>query len=316
MSIRQYYKTRTVLNNQVFPVLPNGCTINWSKNHSVPLFAGNFWQVNYIEGLQTPSIDLNCALLDGNLSTCPLSDAFLGLFLDRSNDYSHDVSSLGTSSFVDGTLLLEFPAVKANSFMVSGSKGDDVSFSSNYMIFAPSPETIPSIAVDDAPAHDLANYSVFEGNPIRFQSLNFIKNGNVALDNVVSFSFNFSNQLTADLSMRGSTASAPDLVLATSGYDPLSAVYQSPLPIDYNAGQQVASARFVFQTQHADNLVTGDSVDIIIEQGAVSITFHLSCLVIDTQYTTGVGSGRQMRTLTATVTGIDNTTPPISVSGN
>jgi hypothetical protein len=312
MSIVQYYKSRVKLNNQAFPILPNGATLSWNKNHVVPFLAGNFWQVNYIEGLQVPMFDVNFAMLDGNSANNPLVAAFMGLFLDRSNNYGHDVSAFAADNILmDGNNLLTFPNLKANSFMISGSKGDDIAMSANFMVYSAS--GVP-ITVADAPTHSLSDYTYFSGNPLRFQSLNFLLNGTTALENIVSFSFSFTNNLTADLSMRATTSTSPDVTFDTSGSTPLSATYQSPFPVDCNAGQMACSARFVMQTQYADNLQTGDSVDVIIDQNAIGLKFRLSRLVIDTHNVRTIGSGRQMRTLMATVVGTDNETPPVIVS--
>jgi len=319
MSIRQYYKSRARLNNQAFPVQPNGASLNWNKNHMIPFFAGNFWQVNYIEGLQTPSFDVNFVLLDGNVATCPLHPAsgyLLDRFITRSDDFSHDVTAFssadgtglsGTNYVCDAYLKLGFPGVKGNSFMISGSKGDDVRMSANCMIYSANPANSIQKTIE---SYSSADYPTFEGNPIRFQALKFLLNGS-CIDNIVSFQLTYSNNLVADLSMACGTTLYDD---GTSATDPIGSTFQNPLPIDVNASQPSCALSLMMQTQHADNIQTGDYLEIQIVQGSISTSLLCSRLVIDTQNSVSIGAGRQMRPLNCTVVGIDNNTPPLIIS--
>jgi hypothetical protein len=314
MSIRQYYRSRVRLNNQAFPVHPNGASLNWNRNHMIPFFAGNSWQINYIEGAQTPSVDVNFVLLDENTANCPIATTFLDRFMIRSNDFANDVYALADeNSLFDAYLKATFPTggVKANSFMISGSKGDDVRFNANFMIFSPTPGGAGSyIALDNNVAYNSNDYATFEGNPIRFQSLKFLVNGQ-CFNNVVNFQLTYSNNLIADLSMACGATPFTEDVSATNVLNP---TYQNPLPVDMNASQPSCALSIAMQTQHADNIQTGDSFEIQVVQGNIATSFHCSRVVIDTQNSLAVGSGRQMRSLNCTVVGTSNSVPPLIVT--
>jgi hypothetical protein len=288
MSIVQFYKSQLKVGSNLFPVPPGGGTLNWPKNHSIPMIAGNYWQINYIEGYQVPSIDATFALLDANVDKCPITPTLLNShFITRSNDYSHDTSAIVNGiEFFDGYSGYAFTGAKANSFSLSGSKGDDVRFNASYLLFGDEPTV--STSVPDG------TYPPFLGSPIRFQALSFKKNGSF-MDGVLSFNISFSNNLTDDRSMVGEGP-------------------QSNLPVDANAGVQTCSAMFSFQANSTQHIASGDVLEVWIDQDLIATKFIMNAAVVETPNNRQIGSGRQVRPYACTMVGTSNSVGPLTIS--
>lgn len=294
MSIVQFYKSQLkVGSSYLWPVMPGGGVLNWPKNHAVPSMAGNYWAINYVEGLQAPSIDASIVLLDGSTwNNCPIKVATMNsLFMTRTNDYQHDITAVtGGLIFFDGYSGFTWPSAKGNSWSLSGAKGDDVRFNCNFMLYSTN-GTVPSVST--TPPDN--TYPYFQGTPIRFQSLSFNKNG-VALDGVMNFSVNFSNNMTPDLSMVGTGP-------------------QSVLPVDCNAGTATGSAQFTFQANSTAHLANGDDIEIIINQNAITATFKLNNIIVDDGLLgRSIGTGRQLRPYNLILAGDSNATGLITIS--
>ena len=303
MAIVQFYKGQVVVNSILYPVPPGGATLMWPKNYNAPAAAGNYWQVNYIEGLQTPAVDIRFGCLDGytaGVQSCALRGAFLTAFMTRTSDYKHDVSALTNGlKFFDGYSGWTCPYVKCASFTIGGSKGDDVRFNAQYMIYDPSgvgtygPSALAAAPITTPPG--------FTGSPVRFQACSFYKypsGGETwnAWDGILSWDLTFSNNMTPDLSM--------------VGVGP-----QSPLPIDCNAGMMTCSLR-ITQQASVPPPVSGDQFKVVIGQGVsgANLTIITGTLINQTPNDRGIGTGRQIRTYMCTVAGTSNVAPPITVS--
>lgn len=297
MSIVQFYKSQIKVGTALYPVRPNSGQLNWPQNYDVPLMAGNYWQINYVEGFQAPTVDVAIPLLDGSSwGNCPLLVATMNaLFLTRTANYQHDISAIAQSGgyalqFFDGFSGFRWPNAKANSFSISGAKGGDVNFNANFMLYS-ADGTVPSVTTT---APD-ASYPYFQGTPIRFQSLSFTKNGS-ALDGVVSFNINFSNNMSPDMSM--------------VGVGP-----QSVLPIDCNAGVMTCNASFVFQANSTSHISPGDELAVTVSQNSISSTFTLASVIPnDGVKSRTIGAGRQLRPYNLLVTGTDNATAPLAIT--
>lgn len=289
--IVQFYKSQVMVGGNLFPIPPGGGTLNWPRNYAIPAIAGNYWQQNYIEGYQVPSVDISPVLLDAVSAKNPIGNASMAYFMARTNDYKHDTSPISGFYFFDGYSGFNFVRAKANSFSISGSKGDDVRFNANYLLYdSVTPGAQPTVTTTPPDA----TYTAFAGNPIRFQSLSFNKEGS-PMDGVLSFNISFSNNSTDDRSMVGAGP-------------------QNELPVDVNAGMQTCSFQMVFQGNDTAHIATGNDLEVIVSQGVINTSFALSNIVVDSTFNRGVGSGRQVRTYSGTVTGTSNTVGPLVVT--
>ena len=297
MSIVQFYKSQVKVGANLWPVMPGGGTLNWPQNHAVPSMAGNYWAINYIEGFQSPSIDVAIPLLDGSTwNNCPIKVATINaIFMTRTSDYQHDVTkvtqSLGIGlAFFDGFSGYGWPDAKGNSFSISGAKGEDVRFNCNFMLFSAA-GTVPSVTT--TPPDN--TYPYFQGSPIRFQSLSFTKNGS-AMDGLLSFNVNFSNNCSPDMSMVGAGP-------------------QSVLPVDINAGVATMSAQFVFQANASTHLANGDVITISITQNSITTIFTLNAIIVDDgNKSRNVSTARQLRTYNIIGAGTSNLVPPLTIA--
>lgn len=294
MAIVQYYKSQVKVGSYLYPIPPGGATLNWPLQHNIPFVAGNYWQINYIEGLQIPSIDATFALLDGVANNCPLLVATMNShFMTRSNDYQHDVTAITNGvGFFDGYSGYTFPSAKGNSWSIGGAKGDDVRFSASYMMYDAVGYGSPSSGLPTLITSPLdGSYPYFQGQPIRFQSLCFQKGtseaGKAAFDGVLSFNISYSNNMSADLSMKGLCP-------------------QSPLPIDVNAGQMTANATFTLQANSTQHIAQGDYIEVRVTQGAIDTIIKCRAGVVNSPNNRGVGTGRQTRTYNMTLVGLTN----------
>lgn len=310
MGIVQFYKSQLQIGTpgptaQLWPIPPGGAALNWPKNHVIPPYAGNYWQINYIEGAQSPTVDAQIGLLDV-ATICPLVPATMNaLFMTRSNDYHHDISAIPKAmdtntvalKFFDGFSGFPFTDAKAGSFSLSGSKGDDVRFNASFMPYsAASGSPLVQAAVPTVSTSvPSSGYPFFSGTPIRFQSLLFRKGASLAalspLDGVMSFSLSFSNNCTPDWSMVSGTG--------TPGG-------QNVFPVDINAGMMSAACAITFQADQTNHLANGDVIEIGVKQGAIECYFKLQSTVWDTNNNRNIGAGRQTRTYNATVVGVSN----------
>jgi len=310
MSIVQFYKSQLQVGANLYPVPPSGATLNWPKGHVIPALAGNYWDINYIEGAQTPSVSAQLYLLDGTTANCPIHvTAANAMWMTRAANYTHDLTAIvGGLKFFDGFSGYSFADAKANSFTIGGSKGEDVRFSATFMLYDSSNGSSGPTLITTPPD---ASYPYFAGTPIRFQACTFQKkaSGDLAalqagtgndLDGIVQWNISFTNNVSADMSMKGNSA----------GTYP----YQSPLPIDCNAGRMQATASFTFQANSTQHIAVGDAINIRIKQGSISTQFGMQVAIADTQNMRAIGSGRQMRTYVCTLAGSDNTNPPLKLA--
>lgn len=320
MGITQFYRSRFMIGNTAFPVPPGGGQLDFPENFAVPMYAGHDWQYSYKEGATYPQVDLTMGCLDGNSSQCPLSSDLLRAWFFERTLYSemtrqHDTYGVEDVTFFDGYSGWMFAAAKFNSFQISGSKGDDVGFRANAMMYGPHTDGTdnysPVVSVDEGVG--------FTGAPVRFQSLSFFKNGAITeppgvevppnlptaaigdcLNGVMSFSISYTNNVTADASMQCG-------LVADSNGD-----YQSILPIDANAGIPTVSGVITVQSFNENVIQTGDAIQIGIRQGGIATLLTIPHIIINTRKNRNIGFGRQMRTYTFQgLGGNGNSIPPM-----
>ena len=134
--VTQFYKSLLVYGTVggtgvVIPTLP-GARLTVPQNWDVPPIIGNYWQLNYGDGLLMPTVDVQ--LVVRNATAEALSTRFFSLFTTRSNDAAHDTSDItGGISFWDGYTGFTLTGARADSFMIGCSKGDSIRMSCRFV---------------------------------------------------------------------------------------------------------------------------------------------------------------------------------------
>jgi hypothetical protein len=285
MSNVQSYRSQARVRGQVVPIQNNGGgSVNWNRNWMVPDVAGNFSDQNYGQGLQTPSLDLEFSLLDGNAGICPLHYDFLRHFFDRSNDAAHDVEGFADPAFFDGSSGWNFAAAKPGTFTIGCSPGEPVRMSASYGVYCP---------LGDEPFTErttpIQAYTAFAGVPISWLHCSYYTGASYStpLEGVAGWQLTFSTGLTPDPSQR--------------------AEGQETIPVDMNAGKATGQFSVSFTAGGSGNhLDTGDSFAVRIQSGAVSVLLVAPSLLIETDRNRNNQGPRVMRPYQGRCLGIGN----------
>jgi hypothetical protein len=196
-----FYKSVVLINGTAYSILPNGTRISAPKNYSIPPIIGNYWQFNFGAGLRQAVVDVAFVPLDS--TTGVISDTFLNYALTRTNDTSHDTSVIGPIAFWNGRDGFTLTNAKMESFSISSSKGQPISFSARFV----GGQLLP-IGAYSSPftTWDSSTYTTTQMQQSRlpilqFMSVNFLG----GLANVVwSFNLTFSNNHTPNIPLDGS----------------------------------------------------------------------------------------------------------------
>lgn len=278
----QFYKAGLKIGAVTYPALP-GMRISVPKNFAVPPIIGNYWQLNYVEGMRQPMVECNLVARDvaGEVASAALFD----LFHTRTADVAHDTVPIpGGISFWDGTSGWLLNGAKADSYTISASKGEDIAISMRFV-----GTTIAALGAAINPGWS-------SNPPLRFQNLVF---GNQLADIPWMFSLSFSNNHHPDMSLNGSV-----------------------FPAACNAGMMTAGLNVRVQAQDVVPNGGPTSIAIIghgtsqdTPNGATYLTFTLPNIALSTPDDKQVEVPRVMRAYQYICLGGDSqATPPLSVA--
>lgn len=278
----QFYKAAILIGDVAIPCYP-GAALQNAKNWAVPPIIGNYWSLNYGDGLRQPIVDLQFCIRDkaGEI----LSSPFLDLFFSRSSDVAHDISPITGSTYnglafwdgQDGFVLL---GAKWDSFTIGSSKGDDIRMSARFV-----GSGVSTISVAPPyPGWDTSNI-------LRFNKITFA--GGLA-NKVWGFNLSVSNNCHPNMALDG-----------------------TQYPTEWNAGQVTAGFQMTMQASDAWSLPSdGASIAFTISGTGRSRTFILSRVLNQTPDDRSVSPPRIMRQYQFVCLGGDaQTTPPVVVSG-
>jgi hypothetical protein len=212
----QFYKSAIFIGDTPIPCYPN-CSFTVPKNFAIPPIIGNYWQLNYGDGLRMPTVELSLAVR--NKASEVLSSTMMNYFLTRTADAAHDISPITGATynglaFWDGNSGWVLTGAKADSFTIGSSKGDDIRFNTRFcgsgITAIGSPPTYPG--------WDTSNL-------LRFNAVTF--SGAMA-NKVWSFDLSFSNNCSPNLPLDG-----------------------TQYPSEWNAGMMTAGLRLVLQGSDA-----------------------------------------------------------------
>jgi hypothetical protein len=205
-----FYKAVILINGSAYAINPGGTRLQCPKNFQVPPIIGNFWQLNYGEGLRNPMVD--CSMVVRNKSNEVMSPTFFNYFHTRTNDAAFDTLPLTSGiTFWNGRSGFVLNNAKADSYTVGCASGDQIRISARFVGSTLTPITaIPAYAT----AFDRANILVFK-------YLTFL----AGLSNVVwNFNLTFSNNHSPNVPLNG-----------------------TEFPADQNAGMQTVGFNFMVQ---------------------------------------------------------------------
>lgn len=208
----QFYKAVVLINGSTYAVRPEGTRLQCPKNYQVPAIIGNYWQLNFGEGIRQPMVDVN--FIVRNKSNEVMNPAFFSMFHTRTNDAAHDTTALaGGITFWNGRQGFVLNNAKADSYTIGCASGDYIRLSARFVGSTITPiTTTPTFTT----AMDRANVLVFK-------YLSFLS----GFSNVVwNFNLTFSNNHSPNIPLNG-----------------------TEFPVDQNAGMQ--TARFSSTVQAA-----------------------------------------------------------------
>jgi len=193
-----FYKTGLKIGNAFYPCLPNSTELICPRNFAIPPIIGNFWQLNYADGLRQPVVNTQIVIRSNTAEV--LSTTFLDYFMLRSNDLKHDMPNINSGgngiTFFDGASAFNMGGgaggiVKANAFTLMSSKGEDLIFNAQFLGNNIVPIVGGSLAALSAPSWS-------KDPPLRFQNVNF---DGTAANEVWRFSLAYSNNCNPNLAM-------------------------------------------------------------------------------------------------------------------
>ena len=277
----QFFKSIILIGGNPYPCQPT-CSLTVPKNFIVPMIIGNNWQFNYAEGLQQPVVDVNLVVRD--VAGEVLGSTFLNYFLTRTSDAAFDTSAIASGlDFWDGRTGFNMAGVKADSFSISGSKGQPIQMTARFCGTSIS-------ALGSAPTFTSWNNK----NLLTFKHVNF---AGALADIVWQFGISYANNHTPDLSLNGTNyAAAQNAGVPTAGLNIMvqaadSAPNNNPVPVSLTAIQASIVGANVTR-----NLILNNAID-------------------NTENNRAVGAGRVMRPHSYQCLGADgNTTGPLSIS--
>jgi hypothetical protein len=286
-AVTQFYKAICNIGGNQYPVLPTA-QFTMPKNFIIPPVIGNYWQWNFAEGFQQPSVDLVFLCRDkgslGSLSEV-LSTTFLNYWLTRTSDAAHDTTAIGSGvAFWDGRSGFTLGGAKAESFTLSGAKGQLLQFTGRFLFNSITPlGAAPSFTAWDNSAPLIGKNVTFDGN---------------FANEAWNFGLSFANNHTPDMSMDGTN-----------------------LPTDNNAGLMTAglnvTAQAALLTFPDNNPVPGSltAINITITGANGTRVFTINNPINQTPNNRAVPLGRVMRQHSyVAIGGNGQTTPPLSIS--
>jgi hypothetical protein len=221
----QWYKAVVLINGSMYACKPEGTRLNCPKNYQVPAIIGNFWQLNFGEGIRQPMVDVSFVVR--NKSNEVMNPAFFSMFHTRTNDAANDTTALTSGiTFWNGRQGFVLNNAKADSYTIGCSSGDQVRLSARFVGSTLTPLTTTPVY---STAFDRANILVFK-------YLTFLG----TLANVVwNFNLTFSNNHSPNIPLNG-----------------------TEFPVDQNAGMQTASFNYTVQAAtQAANFATGGATN-------------------------------------------------------
>ena len=175
----------------MYPVLP-GARFTCPKNYAVPPIIGNRWALNIQEGARQPMVDLSFQVLDDANGVMGLT--FLNYFLSRTNDAADDTYVIGNGSlvFFDGYRTVVMNGIKADSFTLSTSRGDNLNLQARFC----------GSSIDIT--QGAPTFSGWSRNPLlKFQSVNFTSAP--FTNNIWNFNLSYSNNHSPNAALNGSS---------------------------------------------------------------------------------------------------------------
>ena len=301
-AVTQFYKAYLAYGNTVIPTLP-GARLTAPMNWDVPPIIGNYWQLNYGDGLIMPVVDVQLAVLDSATPTIFAATSaitadptgFFDLFTNRSTDAAHDTShtsNLYTDGVVfwDGVSGFKLTGAKADSFMIGCSKGDSIRMSCRFVGNGITPLDSGEMATT------LSGWSGYlSGKTLRFNSVILDGGSGLLSNNVWRFDLSFSNNHTPNLSLDG-----------------------TQYPTAMNAGMQTVGFNLMNQAGDITAISGSHTIQIGTTAGSVNYAqavFTLNNLLDNTPMERQIEQPRVMRRHTFTCLGGDaQSTPPLSIA--
>lgn len=293
VAVTQFYKGIVLIGGAQYPALPTAA-FACPKNFIIPPTIGNYWQWNFAEGFQQPSVDLVLMCRDKGATGAfaeVLSTTFLNYWFTRSSDAAHDTTQIsGGVKFWNGRSGFTLGGAKAESFSLSASKGQVLQFTARFLF-----NSITTLG--SAPSFTAWDNSA----PLTGKNVTLTDStggGSLLANSVWNVGLSFANNSTPDMAMDGTN-----------------------LPADNNAGMQTAGLNLQVQaatTTVPDNnpaVSTPVTIGIVITGANGTRTFTLNNPINQTALNHEIPTGRVMRQHSYVCLGGDGqTTAPISIS--
>ncbi len=181
------YKTAIIFNGVPLPCMA-GAALHMPRNIALPQPIGNYAALNWTEGFQMPTLDVQFLLRDQSGEV--LNSSFLGYALNRLGDVSHDTTVLGNITYSDGRTVFTLYNCKFDSFVMSATKGAQIMFAARFV------------------GNGLDNFSGTVSQtpfnaavPLFGQRINF---GNLLVNKVYAFNLSYTNNHNPDFALNGS----------------------------------------------------------------------------------------------------------------
>ncbi len=274
----QFYKSAFFIGDTAMPAYP-GARISCPKNWEIPPIIGNYWQLNYGDGLRMPTVEVQLPIRDKAGEA--LSSTIFGYAHTRGANVAHDVSAITGSTyngvaFWDGFSGWVLTGAKLDSYTIGCSKGSDIRFN---LRFCGNGIT----AIGSTPTYAGWDTSKL----LRFNAVTF---GSPIVGKPWNFDLSFSNNCNPNLSLDG-----------------------TQFPEEMNAGMQTAGLQMLFQAQDTAP-ADATAVAITITGTSRTCVFTANNPLYNDPDSRAITPPRNMRQHSATLLGANaQSTAPLTV---